>query len=148
MKIPDIFVPEKSLENKTEGFIDGYKEMTTEELMENTLQIIHGDTKLLEQRIENLERIASKILQDTVLGIIKWEEDIIPNTNYSKCYTSKATIPNYRQEPMIVPVTFLISESPAGEKFGYLYLGNEKGFQLIPFVKSEKVRQVFKEYFK
>lgn len=49
---------------------------------------------------------------------------------------------------MIVPVTFLISESPAGEKFGNLYLGDEKGFQLIPFVTSEKVRQVFKEYFK
>ncbi len=147
MKIPEIFKPEKNLEKKTEEFIDGYKEMTTEELMENNLQIIHGDATHA-QRIGNIEDIASKILQDTVSGVIKWEEDIIPNPNYSKCYTSKATIPNYRQEPMIVPVTFLISESPAGEKFGYLYLGDEKGFQLIPFVTSEKVRQVFKEYFK
>ncbi|MDP2906365.1 MAG: hypothetical protein Q8O03_00335 [Nanoarchaeota archaeon] len=147
MKVPNIFVPEKDLERKTEEFRGGYREVKLEELMANNLQIIHGDATHA-QRIENIEDIASKILQDTVSGVIKWEEDIIPNLNYSKCYTSKATIPNYRQEPMIVPVTFLISESPAGEKFGYLYLGDEKGFQLIPFVTSEKVRQVFKEYFK
>lgn len=146
MKVPDIFVPEKDLEKKTEEFREGYREVTPEELMKDNMRIIHGDATHA-QRIENIEDIASKILKDTVLDVIKWGEDIIPD-NYSKCYTSKATILSYRQEPMIVPVTFLISESSAGEKFGYLYLGDEKGFQLIPFVTSEKVRQVFQEYFK
>lgn len=148
MKIPDVFIPEKNLEEKTEKLLDNYREVTTEELMENNMWIIHGDTKPVEQLIGNLERIGSKILKDTVSGKIRWKEDIVPNTDYLKCYTAKTTIPNYRQEPMIVPVSFLISKSLTGEKFGDLFLGDEKGFKLIPFVKYEKVRQVFKEYFK
>ena len=146
MKIPNLFLPEKNLEKKTEELIDGRMEVTTKELMANNMWIIHGDTKELNPRIENIRNIALKILKDTSLGMIKWEEGMTPE-NYSKCYTSKAVIPNYKQEPIIVPVTFLISQSPAGVRFTNLYLGDEKGLSLKSFADSGKIDHVFMEYF-
>ncbi len=145
MKIPTLFVPDKTMDIKTEELKEGYREISSEELMGNNMRILHGDA-INAQRIENLEDIASKIIKDTLLGTIKWEEDIVPDSDYLKCYKSKATIPNYKKEPIIVPVTFLISESKNIGKSGYLHLGDEKGFELKPFAGSERIGDLIRYF--
>lgn len=144
MKIPDIFVPEKNLEKKTEELKES-REISSEELMGNSMRILHGDAEN-NQRIRNLEYIASKIIKDTLSDTIKWEEDIVPDPDYFKCYRAKATIPNYKEEPIIVSVTFLIEESKNIGKFGYLHLGDEEGFELKSFVGSERIGDLIRYF--
>jgi hypothetical protein len=145
MKIPSVFVPDKDLETKTEELKKGYREISSEELMENNMRILHGDA-VNNQRIKNLEYVASKIIKDTLSGTIKWEEDIVPDSDYSKCYKSEATILDYKEDPIIVPVTFLISESKNIGQFGYLHLGDEKGFELKSFVGSERIGDLIRYF--
>lgn len=147
MKLPKTFVPNKDLEKKTEELVEGYREVTLEELMKNNMQIIHGDATNT-QRIENIENITSKIIDDTLKNWIKWEEGTIPNPDFSKCYKSKAVIPDYKKEHIIVQVLFLISESKNLGKYGYLYLGNYKGLCLNPFTDYQKIEHLALEYFK
>jgi len=70
MKVPKTFVPNKDLERKTEEFREGYREVTPEELMKDNMKIIHGDATL-QLRIENIENITSKIINDTLKNMIK-----------------------------------------------------------------------------
>jgi hypothetical protein len=145
MKIPSVFVPDKDLETKTEELKKGYREISSEELMGNNMRILHGDAEN-NQRIRNLEYIASNIIKDTLSDMIKWEEDIVPDPDYSKCYRAKATIPNYKEDLIIIPVTFLIRESKNIGKFGYLHLGDEEGFELKSFVGSERIGDLIRYF--
>ena len=150
MKIPEIFVPEKNLEKKTEELkelreLKESREISSDELMGNNMRILHGDAEN-NQRIRNLEYISSKIIKDTLSDMIKWEEDIVPDPDYSKCYRAKATISNYKEDLIIIPVTFLIRESKNIGKFGYLHLGDEEGFELKSFVGSERIGDLIRYF--
>jgi len=147
MKLPKTFIPEKDLEKKTEELIEGYREITQEELMKDNMKIIHGDATL-QLRIENIENITSKIINDTLKNRIVWKEYINDNPLFSKSYEAKAVIPDYKKEPILVQVLFRISESKNSGVYGYLYLGNETGLCLNSFIDYEKIQELITEYFK
>ncbi len=147
MKVPKTFIPKKDLEKKTEEFREGYREVTPEELMENKMQIIHGDATL-QLRIENIENITSKIINDTLKKQIIWKEHDMPDPLFSKCYKAKAVIPDYKKEFIIVQVLFRISESKNLGKYGYLYLGDDKGLCLNSYTDYQKIEKLVTECFK
>jgi hypothetical protein len=147
MKLPKIFVPEKDLEKKTEELIEGYREVTQEELMKDNMRIIHGHADNF-QRVANIENIALKIVNDTFNKKMVWKDYINDPPLFSRSYEAKALISDYQKEPIIVQVLFRISESKNTGAYGYLYLGNEQGLCMNSFVDYEKIQELITEYFK
>ncbi|MDP2906608.1 MAG: hypothetical protein Q8O03_01575 [Nanoarchaeota archaeon] len=147
MKLPKTFVPEKDLEKKTEEFREGYREVTPEELMKDNMQVIHGDATP-QLRIENIENITSKIVNDTFNKKMVWKDYINDHPLFSRSYKAKAVISDYKQEPIIVQVLFRISESKNSGVYGYLYLGNEQGLCMNSFIDYEKIQELITGYFK
>jgi len=139
MKIPNIFVPDKNLDMKTERLKEfedkGPIEVTLEELMKDDKFILYGEATFSE-RDRIVENAISKIIKDTFENNIIWEED--PNL-YG--YKAKATILNYKKKPITVPVVFVMSKD-----IGYLNLGDKQGPCRNTYVK--KVKQLAIEYFK
>lgn len=152
MKIPKIFMPDKNLDAKTEtfkGFEDKEpREVTLEELMKNGMRILYGnagDDKRGRIVDEVVERAISKIIDDTFENRIKWEEDFNSYPHISKVYKAKAIILNYKREPIIIQVLFLIEENLL-HKYGFLHLGDNKGPCRNTY--SNKVKKLAVEYFK
>jgi hypothetical protein len=139
MKIPDIFVPDKNLDVKTERLKEfedkGSIEVTLEELMKDDKFILYGEATF-SKRDEIVENAISKIIKDTFENNIIWEED----TNLYE-YKAKATILNYKKNLITIPVVFVMSKD-----IGYLNLGDKQGPCRNTYVK--KVKQLAIEYFK
>lgn len=146
MKFPKTFMPNKDLEKKTEEFKEGHREVTPEELMENNWQILHGHATI-QQRIENIENITSKIINDTIKNELAWKEHDMDDPRFSKCYKAKVVIQDYKQEPIIVQVLLRIDETKKLGKYVYLYLGNEKGLYLNSYTDHQTINQLLTEYF-
>jgi len=146
MKIPHIFIPDKSLDQETEHLIGAYREAPLEELRHNEYEIIHGKLTNL-QRVENLERIALGLVNDTLNNTIKWEETEVDKNVFTRGYKAKAVIRTYKKEPLTVPVSFFISESKNLGKWGYFYLGNETSLCLNSFAGNKNMTKLLCEYF-
>lgn len=147
MKLPKTFVPDKDLEKKTEELIEGYREVTQEELMKDNMRIIHGHSDDF-QRVKNIEDIALKIVNDTFSKKLIWKDYINDHPLFSRSYETKAVIPDYKQDPITVQVLFRISESKNTGVYGYLYLGNEQGLCMNSFIDYEKIQELITGYFK
>lgn len=147
MRIPKIFIPSKNLEKKTEKLVEGYREITQEELMKDKMKIIHGNSDDF-QRVKNIEDLALKVVNDTFSKKLTWKEYFSNDPLFSKSYETKAVIHDYKQEPIIVQVLFRISETKTSGTYGYLYLGNEQGLCMNAFIDDEKIQELINEYFK
>lgn len=152
MKVPNIFVPEKSLDEKTEELKE-YKneestELTSKEFMKNDTRILYGHTKENQQG-EILKNAIDKIVNDTFESKITWEKDPNDYPNITESYRTKATILNHEGKKITIPVLFQV-DNEIGFRWGYLYLGGRKGDKTGPCMNTnyEKVRELAAEYFK
>jgi len=160
MKIPKTFVSDKDLNEKYSHLILNEfehkepREIALEELMENDMKLLYGETTPYQQ-YDLVETAISKIVDDTFEGKITWEGDEfyfnphIYAHNYpsalKKLYKAKTTVRNYRRERLIIPVIFYISENLIST-WCFLHLGDKKGPCRNTYHK--KVKQLATEYFK
>ncbi len=147
MKIPQIFIPDRDLNEKIEELkkfeYKKLREVTLEELMKNNMEILCGGLKVY-KRDKILEGAFSKIVNDTLEGNIFWEKDY----NILGGYKAEATVLNYKGEGVTIPVLFQIVRiaHDSRDKEGFLYLGNENG----PCKNSadKQIKQLAKKHFK
>ncbi|MBM3200282.1 hypothetical protein FJZ53_05055 [Candidatus Woesearchaeota archaeon] len=151
MRIPQIFIPDKDLNEKIEMLRNPeYKtlrEITLEELMQNDMNILLGNPKAYKracQRNKILEDAFYKIVNDTFEGKVDWENDYYTPAEYK----AKAIVLDYKGKGIIIPVFFqaVRINSDYRLKEGFLHLGNENG----PCKNSadKRIKELAKKYFK
>jgi len=149
MRLPKTFIPEKNLEKKTEEF-KGLEDkepigVSLDEFLKNNMEILYGYT-VDERRREITDCVVSKIIDDTFENKIIWEKNDKEPSSISEHYSTKATILNYKKEPIKIPALFIINKIPINGTWGLLFLGSERGPSRNTFDK--RIKQLAVEYFK
>ncbi len=147
MKIPKIFIPDKNLDGKTkelnEQKYNPARKVTLEELMENKMSVLYGTVDIF-KRGEIEDRAIEKIIEDTYKGLVDWEQDF----EDPEKYTAHAIVINVNMEAITIPVLFRTDDRAytSDTRWGYLYLGNEKG--PLRNTNHPKINQLASDYFK
>lgn len=149
MKLPTLFIPETDIDSKIEELKQKPKpkkpkHVTIEELLENNMKILYGDSSDRKQtKIE--DNAFNKIINDTFAGKIEWKKE----PKASDAYTAEVTVKNYEGQKIILPILFRVIYPTKKFKnltYGYLYLGDRRGTYRNTF--NEGVRRLATEYFK
>lgn len=149
MKVPKTFIPDKDLEEKTEEF-KGMEdkepiEVSLDKFIKNDMEILYGYT-VDEQRRAITDCVVSKIIDDTFENKIRWEKNDEESSSVSEHYSTKATVLNYKKEPIKIPVIFVINKIPITGTWGLLFLGNERGPSRNTY--NKRIKKLTVEYFK
>lgn len=143
MRIPKIFVPEKSLEKKIEELKESEQEASIKEFTKDDMKILYGDSTWFIQ-LCTLSQAVDKIVKDTFEGKINWKEDHEHYPYVSEIYKANATVLNYEGTYITIPAFFLTDT--ASIKSGYLYLGYKGGIHKDTD-QDERVKRLAIDYF-
>ncbi|MDP2909224.1 MAG: hypothetical protein Q8N77_05440 [Nanoarchaeota archaeon] len=147
MKLPTLFIPERDTDRKIEELKQNPepkkpKRVTIEELLENDMEILYGDSSD-RKRMKIYDNTFNKIVKDTFAGKIEWKKE--PKNTY----TAEITIKNYERQKITIPISFRALDARQRYKndiWGFLYLGNEEGTCRNTW--NEDVERLATEYFK
>ncbi len=146
MKLPTIFIPEKDMDRKIEELKqkpkpEKPKQVTIEELLENNMEILYGNSSD-RKRMKIYDNAFNKIVKDSFAGKIEWKKE--PKNTY----TTEVTIKNYEGQKIIIPISFRAIDAKkryTNTLWGFLHLGNEKGTCRNTW--HEDVKRLATEYF-
>lgn len=157
MKIPQLFMPEKDLDDKVKqlknckkGYPTAPKYVDVTEFLKNDMGLLYGGHKKRNSKgINSLKNTVHKIVQDTFSGSIEWRPNHKKDERDLDSYTADAIVTDAEGKEMIIPVLFYTENFATSfniKKFGYLHLGDKRG----PCINTvdQEVKRLARAYFK
>lgn len=139
MKIPNLFLPEKNLNEKVEELKNCKKDYPTvpkyvdvTKLLRNDMELLYGHPEKRSGEDINsfLKTTFHKIVNNACSGSVKWKPNHEKDERDLESYVANTAITNAEGEEITIPVMFHtinFTTSFSTKKMGFLHLGDQRG---------------------